>query len=246
MAAARPASPPADPAFHDYFLITSHPDRREITCYSILYPLPRELNQFCAHFLASLRTPRAAFCEETLFTTLLSPEPWHPRVTIATPPDHPIPEPVGNLTPLIPHRHFLTRRNHEPEFTTQLVMPQSPPHGYTHRHLRTLSPLDLDRQSYSSFSSNELFNLVLAISPAASLTPPSTIMPTLHHLLQPRHLTLPIPLPIPPVPITIPTNPSGFPLHYSFSIPTPAYAQLPIDNPGQITESLGQNVVTLI
>ena len=179
-AAARPASPPPDPAFYDYFLITSHPDRREITCYSILYPLPRELNQFCAHFLASLRTPRAAFCKETLIATLLSPEPWHPRITLAIPPDHPIPEPIGNLTPLIPHRHFLPQRNHEPEFTTQLVMPQSPPHGYTHRYLRTPSPLDLDRHSFSSFSSNELFDLVLAMSPAASLFPSSASPMSIH------------------------------------------------------------------
>jgi len=174
MAAARPASPPPDPAFHDYFLITSHPDRREITCYSIIYPLPRELNQFCANFLASLRTPRAAFCEETLIATLLSPEPWHPRITIATPPDHPIPEPIGCLSPPFPNTHFLTRPNHAPEFTDRLIMPREPERGVTHRLNQTPSPHAFDVDSFlDSCSTNEVFDLVLAMSPAASLSPSS-------------------------------------------------------------------------
>ena len=108
------ADPPTQPAFRDFFLLTSYPDHREVCCYSIVYPLPRELNQFAANFLFNLQTPRAPFSEETLIATLHSPEPWTPTISITTPPDHPIPEPVGNLTPLIPHRYFLALPNHEP------------------------------------------------------------------------------------------------------------------------------------
>jgi len=72
-------------SFCDYFLITCFPDRREVTTYSIVYPLPRELNHFSAHFLASLRTPRAAYSEDTLIATLQSPDHWTPTITVATP-----------------------------------------------------------------------------------------------------------------------------------------------------------------
>ena len=165
---------PTEPAFRDFFLLTSYPDRREICCYSILYPLPRELNQYAANFLFNLQTRRAPFCEETLITTLHSPETWTPTISITTPPYYRIPEPVGDLIPLIPHRHFLSLWNHRPEFTDRLVMPPSPPHGYTHHQLRTPSPLDLDHHSFSSLTSNEVFDLVLALSPPRSLTPSSS------------------------------------------------------------------------
>ena len=100
--------PPTQPAFRDFFLLTSYPDRREVCCYSILYSLPRELNQYAANFLFNLPTRRAPFSEETLIATLHSPETWTPTISITTPPYHRIPEPVGNLIPLIPHRHFLS------------------------------------------------------------------------------------------------------------------------------------------
>ena len=163
---------PTPPAFRDFFLLTSYPDRREICCYSILYPLPRELNQYAANFLSTLQTRRAPYSEEILIATLHAPETWTPTICIFTPPYHRIPEPTGNVTSLIPHRHFLSLWNRRPEFTDRLIMPPSPPHGYTHHQLRTPSPLD--HHSFSSVTSSEIFDLVLALSPARSLTPSSS------------------------------------------------------------------------
>ena len=97
---------PTPPAFRDFFLLTSYPDRREICCYSILYPLPRELNQYAANFLSNLQTRRAPYSEEILIATLHAPETWTPTICIFTPPYHRIPEPTGNVTPADPSPSF--------------------------------------------------------------------------------------------------------------------------------------------
>jgi len=63
--------------------------------------------------------------------------------------------PLGDLTPVIPHSHFLARPNHAPEVTDRLIMPREPEHGVTHRHIRTPTPHAIDLDPFLSSSTDD-------------------------------------------------------------------------------------------
>ena len=119
------AAQPRDPRVCEFYIVTRRADRRKIAYYSIMYPIPRHLNYFCAHFLSTLLTPRAPFNEDTLIQTLQSPEPWSPTITVPSTPDQPILDPDLYPPPIVPRPFFLCRPNQPPVFTDRIQSPTS-------------------------------------------------------------------------------------------------------------------------
>jgi len=174
------AAQPRDPRFCEFYLVTRRPDRREIAYYSIIYPIPRHLNYFYAHFLSTLLTPRVPFNEDTLIQTLQSPEPWSPTITVPSTPDQPIPDPDLHPPPIVPHPFFLCRLNQPPVFTDRLIIPAD--QGVTRRHIQTPTSHNIDFDQYFSSSPDSVLDfLTLAalhpVSPSVSVYS-STVTPS--------------------------------------------------------------------
>ena len=163
------AAQPRDPRVCEFYIVTCRADRRKIAYYSIIYPIPRHLNYFCAHFLSTLLTPRAPFNEDTLIQTLQSPEPWSPTITVPSTPDQPILDTDLYLPPIVPRPFFLCRPNQPPVFTGRLVIPED--QGVTHRHIQSPRSHSINFDQYFSSSPDSVLDfLTLTALHAVSLS----------------------------------------------------------------------------